>query len=111
MEKNTQSKARIALSKLTPSRHGRGTTMPVDEWIKTLKKDGYLKVPVYHSTAARPEEFKSQKVRKALLTKVKQLFYHHATDTGGFRYLIIALTDSTFKELGWTFTEAVAEEV
>lgn len=111
MSNKQESPALKALAKLTPSTHGRGTTMPVDEWVNILKKDGFLKVPVYHSTATRPEEFKSQKVRVALLPKVKRLFYHHATDSGGFRYLIIALSESVFKELGWTYTENAHEEV
>jgi len=85
--------------------------MPVEDWVKTLKTDGYLKVAVYHSVASRPEEYKSQKVRVALLPKVKRLFYHHAIDAGGFRYLIIALSESVFKELGWAYTENVHEGV
>jgi len=85
--------------------------MPVEEWIKTLKKDGYLKVAVYHSVASRPDEYKSQKVRVGLLAQVPKFFYHHATDAGGFRYLVITLTESVFKDLGWTYTEAVREEV
>lgn len=85
--------------------------MPVAEWVQTLKKDGYVQIPVYHSTSKRPNDFKSQKVRVALLAEVPKFYYHHATDKAGFRYLFIMLDDAGFKELKWDFTEAVREEV
>lgn len=109
MSKKNDSAALKALKKLTPSRHGKGSTMPLDAWVKQLNAEDYLKIPVYHSTATRPEEFKSQKVRVALLSKVTKFFYHHAVDADGFRYIIVMKKSAAFDELGWSYTEAVSE--
>lgn len=111
MSNDKQSKAQIALSKLTPSTHGRGTIMPITEWVQSLIKDGYVQIPVYHSTSQREGDFKSQKVRVALLVAVPKFYYHHATDKAGFRYLFIMRDAAGFKELKWNYTEAVREEV